>query len=447
MLSGRSLQSALVALILVGAAQGQTYSLVEAPLVGCCCRLELQMSLGGEIHLQQEGKARSMKSEAKAKHDYQERILEAGTNGLANKSARIYQTAEATLHMGPYQSQRKFRSNLSLMVAQRHKDQLLSYCPRTPLTREEVELTEHFDTLALPGLLPGKAVACGDTWRLSNPVAQALCDLDGLTGHDLTGKLVEVQDDQAKIVVSGTASGIDLGASVKLAVQATAHFDLKAKRIVSLKWQQKDEREQGPVSPALILELNVAVARTPIPESTALGDYALVPIPDGAPPEAMTQLYYQDPKGRYELVHGRDWILVGRTESHVVLRLMDQGDFVAQVTIAPWKKTEAGLPMSREEFKEAMTQIPGWEQEEALDKDEPDKNYSLNSPQGYTLYRVAAAGKLDGVKAVQFFYLVAGPQGEQVVMTFTLTPAQVSKLGTRDLALVRGLTFIAAKEK
>lgn len=446
MISGRSLTSALLAVTLVGTARAETYTLAEAPLVGSCCRVELQLSLTGEILVQQEGKPLSMKSQAQARHEYLERVLEAGTNGLASKSARIYQAAEANLVMGPYKSRRTFRPDLGLFVAQRHKDQLVTYCPKGPLTREEVELTEHFDTLAVPGLLPGKAVASGDTWKLSNLAAQALCDLDGLTGHDLTGKLEEVKDGQVKIAVTGTASGIDLGASVKLTVQATAHFDLKTQRIVALQWQQKDEREQGPLSPALNLDLTLTLARTPIEQPAVLGDFSLVPVPEGAPPETMTQLLYQDPKGRYELLHSRDWTLVGRTDEHLVQRLMDQGDFVAQVTIAPWKKAESGLPLPRAEFKEAMSHIPGWEQEEALDKDEPEKNDSLTSPQGYTIYRVAASGKLDGVKAVQFFYLIAGPQGEQVVMTFTLTPAQVSKLGTRDLALVRGLSFPGTKD-
>ena len=47
---------------------------------------------------------------------------------------------------------RAFRPEHTLMVAQRTGNQLITYCPTGLLTHEEKELTEHFDTLALPGL-------------------------------------------------------------------------------------------------------------------------------------------------------------------------------------------------------------------------------------------------------------------------------------------------------
>src|SRR5207249_12166761 len=100
-----------------------------------------------------------------------------------------------------------------------------------PFTREEVETVgEHFDTLALAGLLPGKAVAVGDTWKVGNPVAQALCLFEGLVENDLTGKLAEAKGGEAVVAVTGTARGIELGAQVKVTVTAAARFDLTQKR-------------------------------------------------------------------------------------------------------------------------------------------------------------------------------------------------------------------------
>ena len=52
-----------------------------------------------------------------------------------------------------------------------------------------------------------------------------------------------------------------------------------------------------------------------------------------------------------------------------------------------------------------------------------------------------ARGKLNGVDVLQYFFLLAGPQGDQLVLTFTLKPADTQKLDTRDLNLLRGVTF------
>jgi hypothetical protein len=50
-------------------------------------------------------------------------------------------------------------------------------------------------------------------------------------------------------------------------------------------------------------------------------------------------------------------------------------------------------------------------------------------------------GQLDGIKVLQNFYLVAGPNGDQVVLAFTLTPSQAEKLGARDLSMAGSIDF------
>ena len=66
---------------------------------------------------------------------------------------------------------------------------------------------------------------------------------------------------------------------------------------------------------------------------------------------------------------------------------------------------------------------------------------------GQWAYLVAGEGDLDEVRAVQYFYLVAGPDGDQAMLTFTMTPAQTQKLGGRDLELVRGFLLPGARRE
>src|SRR5436305_9389204 len=106
------------------------------------------------------------------------------------------------------------------MISQRTGGQLLTYCPHGLLTNEEKELTEHFDTLALPGLLPGKEVAVGATWAVPTNVVLALCDLDGLVSGTLTGKLGGVQGGVATGSVDGIIKGIGMGAQVTMEIKA-----------------------------------------------------------------------------------------------------------------------------------------------------------------------------------------------------------------------------------
>ncbi len=438
----RALGGMLLLAAVIPAAQAQNFLLRETAKPGDCYRLDLNMSLQGEMRFRREDKDATMPLTASAKHVFPERVLALSPTGLPAKTARVYEEARATITVGKDSGERTLRKDRQLIVAQRNKDIPLVYSPTGPLSRQELELTsEHLDTLHLAGLLPGKEVSVGDTWKVTNSVAQALCNFEGLTEQALTCKLDEVKDKQAKFSVTGTASGIDLGALVKLTIEAKGVYDLEKKCLVALEWKQKDQRDQGPASPATHVTTTTTVKRTPIEQPTSLSDVALVSVPtDFAPPPQMVQLDLTDSKGRFDLMYSRDWQVVSQTDSHVVMRLMDRGDFLAQATITPWTTPRDGKHMSAEEFKEAMAKTPGWEPQKELQSGE------VPSEKDRWIYRQSIQGTLDGLEVLQNFYLVAAKDGRQLVVAITMTPKQAERLGTRDLTLVGSLDFPPLKK-
>jgi len=442
MATWRSLGVLVMALAAAPYAAAQSYPLQEATQAGDCFSNRLEMKLSGAQHLNRDGEKITNPLSASTTHIFDERVLVAGPNGWPIKSARHYDTARIAIAVGTKKSERTLRAERRLIVAQRCKEQFLCYCADGPLTREELDLaSEHLDTQPLAGLLPGKAVAVGETWKLTNPVAQAICAFEGLISQDLTGKLESVNGDVAVITVTGGASGIELGGMVKLTVQASGKFDLKQKRIVALEWKQKDEREQGPASPATVVETTRTLTRSCLEETPKeLSDASLVAIPDGDEPPAahFLQLYGQEPGGQYTLVYPREWQMVAQTEQHVILRLVERGDFIAQVVVTPWDKADAGKHLSGKEFKEVMDNEAGWEAQEVRECSELP-----SGKDGYWTYRISALGLQDGLKVMKNYYLVAGPHGDQVVLNFTMRQAMADKLGTRDIMLVAGVNFPA----
>jgi hypothetical protein len=427
----------ILAGLAAGAARAETYTLAETPQSGDCFAITIKLKLTGEMTVAQEGQPVKLKQATTGEHSFRERVLSVQKDGpLVTKAVRHYDDARASHTVDETVSHRTLRDDRRLVVAQRPQDALVCYSPQGPLTREEVELVgEHFDTLALAGLLPGKAVVVGDTWKVGNAAVQALCQFEGLIETELTGKLAEVKNGEAVIAVTGTTRGIDLGAQVKLTINATAKFDLSQKRLVSLEWKQTDSRDQGPASPAATAESTCTLTRKPVEEPRELADVALAGVPQGFDvPQALLVMPIRDAKGRFDLNAARDWQVVSHTDTRLVLRLLDRGDFVAQATLTPWQKADAGKHADEKEFREQMLSSPGWQVEDVLQDGELP-----NQPAGRYVYRLTARGDMDGTKVVQCFYLVAGPKGDQVVVAFTLKLTQVSKLGARDMILVDGL--------
>jgi hypothetical protein len=400
------------------------------------------MSLSGEHRVSRDGKSVPLKLVASATHAYSERILNVGAENLPDKVARCYEIAKAAISVNGDRSEKTLRPERRLMVAQRSKSGFLVYSPAGPLTRDELDLTsDHFDTLSLTGLLPGKAVTVGESWKVSNAVAQALCSFEGLTQQNLECKLEEVNGQTARVSVKGTSTGIDVGALVKLSIDATCLYDLSSRRLTRLEWKQKDDREQGPASPASSMETTITLTRSAIEEPPTLSNVSLVSVPPGfTPPEAMTQLEYHDAKTSFGMLYGRDWQTTSRSDDHLVMRLMDRGDLVSQLTLTPWTKAEKGTHLTPEEVHEIMTKTQGWQPQQELQAGE------VPAEKDRYIYRISAIGQLEGRQVMQNYFLVAGPEGEQVVLVFTLEPKQVDRLGTKDLELAGAIEFLSAKK-
>jgi hypothetical protein len=437
MATWRSLVATVVVVAVGQPALAQTYPLIEKVHVGDCSRVQLDMNLTGVLRVMRDGKPATVPLSASASHDYTERVLALTQEGLASKSARHYAAAASTVRVGSERTVRDLPADTRLIVAQQREGRTATYAPGGPLSNDTLALlNEHFDSLSVTGLLAGEAVEKKKTWALPNVVVQSLCQFEGLINHDLTGELTDVVDGAAVVRVTGSASGIELGAMAKVKVEASARFDLLARRLTSLEWKQQDERDQGPASPAVTAETTITLKRAPVEQPKELSDVALEAVPAGDDwPADQAVLHHHDAQGRYDLTFSREWHVVGLSEQQFVLRLMERGDFIAQATVTAIQKAAAGSHLEAAEFKKLVMTIPGFEAEELVQEGEE------RTVSGGWSYRVTVRGQMEGVSVMQTCYLVAGPKGDQVVVTFTMKPTQATKIGTRDLQLVNGLSL------
>jgi hypothetical protein len=433
----RSALGLLLGLAAAASARADGVMLAETPHEGDCFRVTTRTQVNGFLKVTRDGKPAALKLSATNEHQFAERVLSAD-KAVARKAARFYQAAAAHGVVDGDRIERALAADRRLIVAQRTGDALFCYAPNGPLTRADLEVvSEHFETLHLTGVLPGKEVAVGDTWKLDSLIAQSLCLFDGLISHDLTARLAEVNAAGAAITIGGTAKGIEKGAMATLTVTATVRFDTAKRRIVGVEWKQKDVRDQGPATPAAEVETTTMLTRERLdapPPELAAAVVAALPTTDD-PPATVKHLAYREPKGRYQMMHARDWHAVGQTDHHLVMRYLDRGDFVAQVTITHWTNAGPGKHMTPADFEKLTAEGRNWKVAEVTDRTE------VPTDADRWVYRVTASGELDGSPVVQNFYVVANANGDQVILTFTMRPAAAGRIGTRDLELVNAIDF------
>lgn len=429
--------SAVVALIaLAPFAAAQTVKLAEEVKVGDCFKYDLKLTVAGRMKVDRDGKPDTMAVEAEAAHQFAERVEASAAGGGAGKVLRYYTVAGSKSRVGADTTKRELAADRRFTVAARTATKTLHLSPDGPLTRDELDLVgEHFDTMCLPALLPGKEVKVGDTWAVPADAVQHACLFDGVLKHDLKGTLVKVENGVAEFALSGVAEGTELGAKAVVVVSATGKFDTTAGRVTALTWEQDDDRGQGAATPAMELKAKVVLTRSACDEPKELNADARAKVPADDALAKLTRLRLTAVDGTYALTYPRDWVIVGQTKEHLVLRLLDRGEFVAQVTVTHWRTADAGKHSTPEEFKERLGKLPGWEPEKLLD----DKEIPLDG--GRWLYRASAAGKQDGTPVVQTFYLLAGANGRQLSVAVVSAPDKAAKLAPREEDLLRAITF------
>jgi hypothetical protein len=426
--------AAFAGLFLAAPLFAQAVKLSEQLKPGEHFRYDLSLKLDGSMKLDRDGKVQTLPMTGEAGIKFVERVESPDAAGGAGKVVRHYTEAKAANNAGGEVRRVELSAERRLTVAVRAEAETLHVCPNGPFTRDELDLVgDHFDTLALPLLLPNKELKAGETWAVSDSGCQHALLFDGLVKNNLKGTLSSVKDGVATFTIGGTAEGVEMAAGVKVSVTATGTFEVATGRITGLVWEQADEREAGPVSPATEVKVRWTIKREAVAdEPKELTADARAKVPTAKVPAEMTRLRHAAAK--YTLTYPREWMTVGVTPEHLVLRLMAGGEPVAQATTSVWKKAEAGGHSTAAEFKELIARVPGWEASEAISDGEVKAD-------GKWVYRWSGKGKQDGNPVVQTFYLIAAPSGEQVTVVFLSSPEKAAKLADREKEVIDGVSF------
>src|SRR5262249_31724225 len=153
------------------------------------------------------------------------------------------------------------------------------------------------DPLSLPALLPDKAVAVGDRWKVKPEAARSLSGYDALAANSLEATLESLDDKKARVKLAGTVQGATLGAEGTVACHGQFDFDREAGRIVRLELQRKEVRKPGQVEAGLDIKSTLTVERTTAEAPPELADSALAGVPL-APDPALLMLRFEAPGGK-----------------------------------------------------------------------------------------------------------------------------------------------------
>lgn len=415
----------------------QKYALRSARQPGMIDRVTASMEVGGEVKYVEKEKVQRAKMSVVAKLVYDERTLEVpSASGGSRRSVRHYDQAEAVIKVGEDGVKPTLDDRHRLIGVRIDDPTSTLFCPHEPLSREELDLLDSLgDSLVLDGLLPERPVAQGESWSHTKPLICALLGFDGASTCDVRSTLSEINDVSALIDMHGKVEGAVAGVTARVEMKAKYRFNRKTSRIDWFGLAVREDRDIGHVAQGLDVIARLKMQIEPRNDCPALADDAIVEL-ELEPTDTATQLSCRSPADNWQLAHDRRWFLINNQRDLTILRLIDQGELVAQCNLAPLPAVEPGKQATLKQFqsdiKEALGERFGRFLAASQRADQRD----------YRVLRVVVEGKVSELPIQWHYYLLADQHGRQATFTFTVEKGLVERLAKSDGELVESFEFL-----
>lgn len=397
------------------------------------------LEVAGELKTNADGKqVTKLPLKVRGELKYHELLL-AVDNAVGSRSdLRWYDGAKAAIQVGETPHTMHLRDSHRVVSVDSEGDGSVLSSPAGPFTREELELVDvQANGSLVDRLLPNSEVEIGESWAHDNGLIAALLRIDAVHQSDCQSTLRKIKNQVAVIDLKGDVAGAVGGVSSDIALKAVYHFDLQQRRIIWLSVTFEEQRAIGHAEPGFEVKARLRFASTPAePPSSLRAAAARRDAAVRASSEADRLLLFHG-SGGFRFVHGRQWRAMIDRHDVSILRLIEQGDLVAQCNASALPDVEAGKQLELASFEADVKRALGanFGKIEAASQE--------MAPSGVRVLRAVVTGAVSDVPIQWTYYHLSNKDGRQAAVVFTLQADLVEQFRERDQTLIGSFEFQA----
>lgn len=402
-------------------------------------RVVIAAEVEGELRLNADGKKVTSKPiRVLANYEFDEKRLSAGSDQDA-RAIRHYSKAEADIRVDRGSMKNTLRDDVRLIGIQAGSESATLYSPLGPLVRDELELLKVAgESIVWNRLLPATPVAIGDTWKPTDAALAMLLNIEVVTANEVQGKFVSVEDGLAMLELAGHLTGAIGGVGTEFELKAKLNFHQKQQRITWLAMGLKEKRAIGHAEPGFEITSRVRWSATPLSSSGYLTDKVLKDVPLEFSP-GMTLLAHNSDAGGFQLMHDRRWQVMADHRDAAILRLIDNGDLIAQCNLSRLPDLPLDKRPALDAFQREVASTLGQNFGQFVDADQS------TSDGGHRQLRIVVAGNVQEVPVQWTYYHLSDNEGRNAALVFTMDSSLVERFAELDRAMVSSLTLRSRK--
>ncbi len=415
-------------------AEGTTYLLAAELAKGDASTVKVTVEAGGEMVLYDGATEPRFPISAKATLQYTEQLQVWSTDSTQlARSIRKYQKASVKIQKDSGGLQRELPESKRLILAELRDGNAVLAGAENPLTRDQYDLINAVgNTLALNRLLPGRALAEGESWDHDASTLGALLDMDNVAVCEVRSVVTGCSHNQVQIRLAGTLHGTVDGAPTELQLRGAYLFHEQHKRITKFNLAIKEERTASQLVPGLDIVAKVSIVVTPLAEVLSENDK----FDEEKSQPLVSTLRYEAPQHGYQFLHDRSWYVTEEKSDLVTLGLLRDGNITAFCNITTLPARSEGRETALEEFERDVRKTIG----ESLESVSASTRWT--SSQGHTCYGVVAQAKVEGVSIEWRYYLIASPGLPRVSMSVSIEQSQIESFQDADKLIVDSVQLL-----
>jgi len=425
----------------LAAPAGQTCRFQSARAAGDCDYVEGLLEVGGEVEEVVDDKPTRLKMSVVCRFAYHERTTQApGGDESVCRSVRHYQRLETVIKVGDDGVKPTLRPERQLIGVEAAGKQLSVFSPQGPLTADELELVDILcNSLLLDRLLPDGPVAVGQGWKVDEALLAALLGLDEVSEADVESILTEVDQAVARFQMAGRVLGKVEGVEAEIELKSKYRFDLRRQRVDWIGLLVREMRGPGHVSRGFDAVARLQMTIRPSQTPAELADAALQGLTLEPVPELLLLSYKSAESGGWQLMHDRRWHVISEQSGLVILRMVRDGQLIAQCNISPVPAQPGTKEFTLAGFQADVRRALGENFGQFVSAKQYVNDASLR------VYRVIAQGEVSELPIEWRYYLVTEESGRQMVFAFTVEQSLAAQLTPSDQQMVDSLRFSSPK--
>ena len=358
----------------------------------------------------------------------------ASPSDRAQQSARFYHHAEASIEVGG-RSERIHLSDEHRFIVSDATDQPILYGVDGPLTREELDLiVVPGNSLVADRLLPDRSVRISDRWSNDGDTIAGMLNWTELNGGEITSQLEEVSNGLARVSIAGTVRGLVDGAESEASIRGEYRYDLNWHRLTWLSLTLRETRQSGPIHPGFEVTAELRMRIEPLRSSRHI-TADMLHTAWSARSAAQMFLSLKPQGSAFTLTHDRRWHVARDMPRRTILRCLDDGELLAQLTVTQLARLPDGRELSLEALQAEIQAALGDRFHEFI-----SARKSI-TPADYRLLRIEAAGMVAEVPIRWIYYHINDSSGRRAAHVYTLAAEKLALFGATDEEIVSGFRF------